>query len=98
MSQPIDAAPKDGSLILLEDDASGAYDVASWSPETATWIGKNGEPSKITGSHWLPIPSETWSKASAAPDQVPRGLRSKFAILAIASVVVACFVAVPFPL
>ena len=95
MSQPIDAAPKDGSSILIEDAASGACDVARWSPEAGTWIGKNGEPSKITASHWLPIPSETWSKASAAPE-VQRGSRRRFAILAIASAVVACFAAAPF--
>ena len=96
MSQPIDAAPKDGSTILIEDDASGAHDVARWSPEAGTWIDKNGEPSKITASHWLPIPSETWSKASSAPDQVQRrGSRGRFTILAIAFVVVACFAAGP---
>jgi hypothetical protein len=95
MSQPIDAAPKDGSTILIEDDA-GAHDVARWSPEAATWIDKNGEPSKITASHWLPIPSETWSKASSAPDEVQRRSRGGFTILAIASVVLACFAAAPF--
>jgi hypothetical protein len=32
MRQAIETAPRDGSAIILEDDASGTYDVAHWSP------------------------------------------------------------------
>jgi hypothetical protein len=56
MRQAIETAPRDGSAIILEDDASGTYDVAHWSPEADEWIAENGEPIKITPSHWFPLP------------------------------------------
>ena len=33
MRQGIETAPKDGTIVILEDDASGTYDVAHWSAE-----------------------------------------------------------------
>src|ERR1700752_4363516 len=55
MRHTIQTAPKDGNAIILEDDASGTYDVAHWSPEAGEGVGKNGEPSKITPTHWHPM-------------------------------------------
>jgi hypothetical protein len=52
MRQTIETAPRDGNLVILWDDASGTFDVARWLPEAGQWIGENGEPSKITPSHW----------------------------------------------
>ncbi|WOH53761.1 hypothetical protein [Bradyrhizobium sp. sBnM-33] len=52
MRQAIETAPRDGTNVILEDDASGTYDVAYWSAEAGRWISENGEPSKITPSHW----------------------------------------------
>ena len=52
MRQPIDTAPRDGKIIILEDDASGIYDVAHWSVKAGRWVGENSEPSKITPTHW----------------------------------------------
>ena len=54
----IESAPKNGNVIILEDDVSGTYDVARWSPEAGEWIGEKGEPSKITPSHWYPLPGD----------------------------------------
>jgi hypothetical protein len=54
MRYTIETAPRNGNVVILEDDASGTLDVAHWSPETGGWIGQNGEPSEITPSHWHP--------------------------------------------
>jgi hypothetical protein len=52
MRQTIETAPRDGTIIILEDDASGTYDVASWSTEAGRWVGENGDPSKISPTYW----------------------------------------------
>jgi hypothetical protein len=56
MRNAIETAPKDGEVVILEDDASGIYDVAHWSAEAAEWVGENGKPSKVAPTHWHPIP------------------------------------------
>jgi BA14K-like protein len=53
MRYPIETAPRNGSVVVLEDDASGALEVAYRSP-TDEWIGEYGEPSEIRPSHWHP--------------------------------------------
>ena len=55
MRQAIDTVPRDGTFIIIEDDASGTYDVAHWSSEAGGWVGENDEPSRITPSHWYPM-------------------------------------------
>ena len=60
MRRTIETAPRDGNVIILEDDARGTYDVAHWSPETGEWVGENGEPSKITPSHWYPMQGDNF--------------------------------------
>jgi hypothetical protein len=50
--------PRDGSAIIIEDDASATYNVAHSSPEAGEWVGENGEPTKITPSHWSPMPRD----------------------------------------
>jgi hypothetical protein len=49
--RPIETAPKDGQVIILKDGATGIYEVAHWSP-FGEWVSENGEPSKITPTHW----------------------------------------------
>jgi hypothetical protein len=60
MRHTIETAPRDGQAIILDDEASGTYDVAHWSPETGKWVGENGEPSKITPSHWYPLQGDNY--------------------------------------
>ena len=60
MRHPIEKSPRDGTAIILEDDASGTYDVAHWSSEAGEWRGENGEPTKITPTHWYPIPRDQY--------------------------------------
>jgi len=55
MRQAIETAPRDGSAIILENDAGETYDVAHWSAEAGEWVGENGEPAEITPSHWYPM-------------------------------------------
>lgn len=55
MRRTIETAPRDGKVVILEDDVFGTCDVAHWSPESGQWIGENGEPIKITSSHWHPM-------------------------------------------
>src|SRR5437879_4639440 len=58
MRQTIDTAPREGNVVILEDSAAGTYDVARWSPEAGEWISESGEPSKITPTHWRPVPRD----------------------------------------
>src|SRR5712664_1141696 len=73
MRQGIETAPRDGSAIILEDDASRTYDVAHWSPEAGEWVGENGAPIKITPSHWFPLPVDKYrlheDEGSSAPSR-----------------------------
>jgi hypothetical protein len=55
MRHTIETAPKDGKFVILEDDATGIYDVAQWSPDAGKWVGKNSEPTKLTPTHWHPL-------------------------------------------
>ena len=57
---PIETAPKGGGFLILEEDASGKFNIARWAPEAAGWVGENGEPIKITPSYWIPIPGEDY--------------------------------------
>src|SRR5438105_3258510 len=52
MRRGIETVPKDGKVVILEDDASGTYELARWSAEARAWVGENGEPSKITPTYW----------------------------------------------
>jgi BA14K-like protein len=54
MRYTIETAPKNGNVVILEDDASGTLEVAHWSPEAGEWIRESGEPIEITPSHWHP--------------------------------------------
>jgi hypothetical protein len=87
--------PRDESAIILEDDASGTYDVAHWSPEAGEWVGENGEPTKITPSHWYSMPREKYlsleSDGSSNPSQVrPSPARARrYATFSIAAALVA---------
>jgi hypothetical protein len=56
MRHAIETAPRNGEVVIVEDGASGTYDVAHWSAEASEWVGENGEPSKIAPTHWHPIP------------------------------------------
>ncbi|SHL05236.1 hypothetical protein SAMN05444159_4869 [Bradyrhizobium lablabi] len=68
MRRTIETAPRDGNVIIVEDDARGTYDVVHWSAETGEWVGENGEPTKIAPSHWYPMPRENFLKQEQGLD------------------------------
>jgi hypothetical protein len=72
MRQTIESAPRDGDLVNHGDAASGTDDAVHRSPEAGQRIGENGEPSKITPSHWCPMPAENYVQQQ---DGLPSGLR-----------------------
>src|SRR5258707_2206384 len=51
MRRAIETVPKDGKVVILEDD-SGTFELARWSAEARAWVKENGEPSKITPTYW----------------------------------------------
>ncbi|XIA64493.1 hypothetical protein ACFIOY_37570 [Bradyrhizobium sp. TZ2] len=83
MRHPIEQSPRDGTTIILEDDASGTYDVAHWSTEAGEWVGENGEPSKIAPTHWYPRPRDQFLQEDDRPPQRFAVLSSTAALMAV---------------
>jgi hypothetical protein len=52
MRRTIETAPRDGKVVLLEDDATGAFELARWSTETLAWVKDNCELSEIRPTYW----------------------------------------------
>src|SRR6478752_8875546 len=52
---PIETAPRDGRFLILEEDASGKFNIARWAPEAGEWVRENDQPIKITPAYWYPI-------------------------------------------
>jgi hypothetical protein len=52
MRRPIETVPRDGKVVILEDDASGTFELAHWSAEARAWVKENGELSKIMPTYW----------------------------------------------
>ena len=94
MRHAIETAPKDGTIVILEDGASATLDVAHWSPEAGKWVDKNGEPSKIQPTHWYPLPCDKYvlqeNDGTSSPSRVgPPASHSRFAASSIAAALVA---------
>jgi len=58
MRHRIEKSPRDGTAIILGDDRRGTYAVAHWSTEARKWVSENGEPTKLTPTHWYPMPRD----------------------------------------
>jgi hypothetical protein len=90
MRHAIETAPRDGNVVILEDDASGTCDVAHWSAEAGEWVGENGEPSKVTPSHWYPMPRGKYlpqeHDGSSNPSQVGPSVRPARWLFAASSI------------
>jgi hypothetical protein len=71
--QLIETAPRDGGFLTLEEGASGKNDIARWTSEAGGWIRENGEPIKITPSHWYPIKGENYLTHGPAISSSRRG-------------------------
>ena len=68
MRRLIETAPRDGKFVILEEDASGKYNVACWSPEVDGWVGESGEPIRIAPSYWHPIEGQKYAQQGLDPD------------------------------
>jgi len=64
MREAFETAQRDGR------DSSGAHEAARWSAEAGEWVGEDGEPSKITPTHWYPRRFFPFS-LSRSPPQPP---------------------------
>jgi hypothetical protein len=71
MREAFETAPRDGKVVILEDDASGTYEAARWSAEAGEWVGEDGEPIKITPTHWYD--SFPFSSIRAPPQPTTAG-------------------------
>jgi hypothetical protein len=60
MRQAIETAPRDGEVVILENEPTGTYDVARWSARRGEWVAEDGEPTKITPTHWCPTPGDKY--------------------------------------
>src|SRR3974390_1213021 len=58
MRRMIESAPRDGKFVIVEKEGGGNHGVARWSSEAGGWVGKSGEPVKITPTHWYPTQGE----------------------------------------
>jgi hypothetical protein len=100
MRHTIETAPRDGKVIILEDDASGTYDVGHWSPEAREWVGENGEPKKITPTHWHPMLRDRYllqeDRRSSNPSQVGRARRRLAASSITATLIAAALIGLYF--
>jgi len=68
MRRLIDTAPRDGKFVILEEDASGKYNVACWSLEAGGWVAESGEPIKIAPMYWHPIGGQKYAQQGLDPD------------------------------
>ena len=68
MRRLIETAPRDGKFVILEEDASGKYNVACWSPEVDGWVGESGEPIRIAPTYWHPIEGQKYAQQGLDPD------------------------------
>jgi len=88
--------PTDGNAIILEDVAKGTYEVARGSPDADEWVGENGEPTKITPSHWYPMPRDKYlpleNDGSSNPSEVGPSSARRYATSLIAAALVAAAV------
>jgi len=62
MRHEIQSAPRDGKVVLLEDEASGEHVLARWSAEANDWVGESGEPIQIAAMHWHAMPPASWAR------------------------------------
>jgi len=104
MRHAIETAPKDGKVVILEHDLTGASDVAHWSVQAGEWVAENGEPSKITPTHWRPIPRDEYlpqdhdesSNSSQFEPSSPRARRLVTACLITVALIAAALIRVFF--
>jgi hypothetical protein len=95
MRQAIETAPRDGEVVILENEPTGTYDIAHWSAQTGEWVAEDGEPTKITPTHWCPTPGDEYlpedHDESSNPSQL--GPSSRARPLATACLIIGALIA-----
>jgi hypothetical protein len=84
----IETAPRDGKVVILEDDARETWGIASWSLEAGEWVGRDGKPSKITPTHWLPMPRDNGSSTLSQVGPSARRRRFNYFVAATAAALI----------
>jgi len=57
--QPIETAPKDGSLVLTWGSSRAQYSVSYWDDQDEFWATdyrEKGNVSMVYATHWMPLP------------------------------------------
>lgn len=76
----IESVPKDGTAVILEDEAAGRYELVRWSSEQGTWVSQDGKACQINASHWHSIRANHYPGqqdcASSNPFRVSVSLRN----------------------
>jgi hypothetical protein len=71
MRQTMETVPRDGTVVILENDALGSFELAHWSVDDDAWLSEEGKLCSLVPTFWhaLQRSSETEGlKASASPD------------------------------
>jgi len=68
MRRTIESVPVDGTVVILEDAASGTYELAHWSVEAGSWLGQDGKPSKLRPTHWLAMHHDKFGRQDEQED------------------------------
>jgi len=53
LAKPIEAAPKNGDCIVLQDARS--WELGRWAQEANCWVQLDGTPVRISPTHWTPV-------------------------------------------
>ena len=88
MRHAIETAPRDGNVVILEDDARETCGIAYWSLEAGEWVGRDGKPSKITPTHWHPISRDNGSSTLSRVGPSARRRRFNYFVAATAGALV----------
>jgi hypothetical protein len=90
---PIETTPGNKFIILQDDrNHSDVYEVARWSVERAAWIRKDGEPSRIAATHWLPLDHLPRPRQEGLRRSWPFGMYARYFVIAgLAMLFVASF-------
>src|SRR4051794_33692823 len=53
--EPIGTVPKQNTFLILYDGLRNEYDIARWSVPPGAWLREDGEPARISPTHWAQL-------------------------------------------
>src|SRR4051812_13129629 len=69
--EPIGTVPKQDAFLILYDKLKDEYDIARWSAPPGAWLREDGEPARISATHWAPL------TVSGVPANAARSVRKR---------------------